>query len=301
MTAEYQCLFGICKASESIAIGDADFIYDHDRSSFVLSESSGRLCYCVLQKMDRVYKMAEIPRFSQADAEAYAQLHADIQIRPGLTFGNLYEHSESSILVALEEAKFQHWSWGRIVCVGDSIHKMTPNLGAGASASIESAAALLNSIRAMLEDSPGEGPTETYIQQCFAQYHQSRVVRAAAVVDASSMTTRLQALNGWFELLFVRFGMPIMGSLIADMASEIWVGASMLENLAPPKASLRGTLPFNPTQGQGQRESRVKRTLLGLPFLVLVFVARITTNAKYAPALQGHIWEYGDINRVGDP
>ncbi|KAJ5425759.1 hypothetical protein N7465_000829 [Penicillium sp. CMV-2018d] len=295
MTAEYQGLFGISKTSGSIASGDADFIYDHDRSSFIFSDNCGRICYFILQKMDRVYEMVEIPRFSQANAQAYAQRHADIQIRPDLTFGNLYEHSESSILVALEEAKFKQWSWGRIVCVGDSIHKMTPNLGAGASASIESAAALLNSIKAMLDHSPEEGPTQTQIRECFAQYQKSRVVRATAIVDASSMTTRLQSLKGWFEFLFVRLGMPIMGSFAADMASEIWVGATMLENLAPPKASLRGTLPFNPTQGQGQRESKLKRALLGLPFLALLLVAKTATDAKYASALRGHIWESGDM------
>ncbi|CAI7659374.1 unnamed protein product [Penicillium glandicola] len=295
MTAEYQCLFGISKASGSVAIGDADFIYDHDRSAIIFSDNCDHIYYFILQKMDRVYKMAEIPRFSQADAQSYAQRHADIQIQPDLTFGKLYERSECSFLVALEEAKFKHWYWGRIVCVGDSIHKMTPNLGAGASAAIESAAALLNSIKAMLDHSPVEGPTEAHIREFFAQYQKSRIVRATAVVDVSSMITRLHALKGWFEVLFVRLGMPIMGSSVADMASEIWVGATMLENLAPPRASLRGTLPFNPTQGQGQQESKLKRGLLGLPFLVLLFVAKIATDAKCASALRYHIWESGDM------
>ncbi|KAJ5365467.1 hypothetical protein N7517_008353 [Penicillium concentricum] len=96
------------------------------------------------------------------------------------------------------------------------------------------------------------------------------------------MVTRLHALKGWFEFLFVRLGMPIMGSFVADMASEVSVGATMLENLAPPR-------------GQGKRESKLKRALLGLPFLVLLFVAKIASNAKYASALPGHIWEPEDM------
>jgi len=46
----------------------------------------------------------------------------------GVDFKKLRAATRNKTYLTLEEAKHEFWTWGRIVCAGDSIHKMTPNV-----------------------------------------------------------------------------------------------------------------------------------------------------------------------------
>jgi len=76
--------------------------------------------------------------------------------------------------VALEEVENSVWTWGRIACLGDSIHKMTPNAGHGGNAAIESAAALANAIKAMFGKAKGDRPTYEQVTTCLKDYQKVR-------------------------------------------------------------------------------------------------------------------------------
>ena len=69
-----------------------------------------------------------LPRLTQAQRDAQAVEHADFQFAPGVTLKKMIETSSQTSFVALEEATFKNWTSGRIVCVGDSVHKMTPTV-----------------------------------------------------------------------------------------------------------------------------------------------------------------------------
>lgn len=93
--------------------------------------------------------------------------------------------------MALEEVYYSHWTWGRFVCLGDSVHKMTPNMGSGGNSAIESAAALANALYDMLNKTPKA--VQSYpsvdmgaIQQTLSQYQHSRSVRASATVKVAT-------------------------------------------------------------------------------------------------------------------
>jgi hypothetical protein len=302
MFAEYRCLFGIASPVQGIPIGDFDIGYDTDRSSLVIVGKGGRTFYFIFQKLDKVYRMGNIPHYTKAQAIEFARQHADWKIRPGVRFADLWENTLSFSLVALEEAKFNIWSWGRIACLGDSIHKMTPNIGAGGNASIESAAAFANAIKAMVDENNGARPTESRIKECLAKYQKSREKRASAIVDASCSITRVQAMKGMYERLFVQYCLPNLGDFLQDVVCEVYVGALMLDYLPPPKASLNGTMPFNPNQGEGQKESKIKRALLALPFLGLFYIAKtsmdLTVSIPWVTQMleSGKIvWETGSV------
>ncbi|KAF9766742.1 hypothetical protein IL306_000815 [Fusarium sp. DS 682] len=288
MIAEYRCLFGIASGVQQLEAGDLDIGYNNGRSTLTIAVKNGRVYYFVLERLKEVYRIRDIPYYTQAEAEEFAIQHGDIYIRPELKFSNLWEKTISFRLVALEEAKFKIWTWGRIACLGDSIHKMTPNLGAGGNAAIESAAALANSIKAMVDKHSEGPPPENEVKKCLDGYQNSRERRAASIVDICGKITRLQALQGTFERVFFRFLLPRLGDFLADMGSNIFVGAPMLEYLPPPKASLGGTMPFNPTQGEDKKESKVKRALVALPLLGLFYLAtRVLDVTESAPwALQ---------------
>jgi hypothetical protein len=77
------------------------------------------------------------------------------------------------------------------------------------------------------------------------------------------------------------------------------------EYLPPPKTSLGGLQPFNPKQGESQKENVLKRMLLALPFLgIFLFVSSALDPAVVVPWLRALIsdgsisWSTGNSGKV---
>jgi hypothetical protein len=152
--------------------------------------------------------------------------------------------------------------------------KSTDNItGFGGNQAIESAAALANAIKRLSDKSNGQRPTQEQIVACLKGYQKGREVRAAAAVEASDFITRVQALATWGHLLFARYGLNLMGDFLENINSDVTVGATAIDYLPLPEESLLGTMPFNPEQGQGHKESLLVRALLASPFLVMLAYA----------------------------
>lgn len=288
LSAEYNCLFGISYGVPKLEPGDFVTCYNRGYCVATIVDEGGKVYWFAQERLPRLYRIHEIPRYTDDDARDFVARHSDIVIvkgPDGLTLGDLWEKTASFRLVAIEEGKFKLWHWGRIVCVGDSIHKSTPNLGVGANAAIESAAALANGIKRLIDRShatDGSLPTKQDVEAMLAEYRETRVVRADADVDSSAFLARSHNLQGLGRRLFVRFIMPHTTEFVPELMGNAMIGAVKLDYLPLPMASLTGTKPFNPTQGNGKEESRLRRVLFALPLLVLSFVAFWVMNPNPA-------------------
>jgi len=145
---------------------------------------------------------------------------------------------------------------------------VTPNAGVGGNAAYESAAALANSLKVLLDSSTAR-PSFEAIKHALKKYEKSRIQRASALNKIANDLTRVQALKGVFERFFVFYIMPNAGDSLCDMFSEFTIGATKIDYLPPPKRSLEGTMPFNPEQGVAKRESILWRLFLVIPFFML--------------------------------
>ena len=115
-------------------------------------------------------------------------------ITPDMTLGDLWKTRSTFTLVPIEEAQMKRWSWGRIACVGDCVHKMTPNMGAGGNAAIETAAALANELKKMVDTAEKGKPSYKDILAHLGNYQKLRDTRLSAVLKAANGLTRLHAL-----------------------------------------------------------------------------------------------------------
>ncbi|PVH96077.1 FAD/NAD(P)-binding domain-containing protein [Periconia macrospinosa] len=206
--AEYKCLFGISASIDGMEVGENYKTFAKDVSTLSYIGMIGRVFWFVFVKMDKVYYTPNIPRFTTADADALVEEVGSLAIREKrrVTVRDLYRERISGNLVALEEAEYDHWSWGRLVCLGDAIHKMTPNLGAGGSSAIESAAVLSNIISGLVN---GVGkPTVEAIRLALGSYQKLRAIRMTKVLKVANVLTRLQALKGWKEYAMTHFIAP---------------------------------------------------------------------------------------------
>jgi hypothetical protein len=241
--------------------------------------------------MDKTYRGKEIPRFTEEDTMRFVEKHAGIRIRPNLTFADFWKTTDNYSFVCLEEGVFKLWTWGRIACVGDSVHKMTPNIGAGGNAGIESAATLANSLKWLADNMKGERPSTEMVEQALQRYQKQREGRAGIMVRSAGEITRMQAGQSLYHRFAAKIVRLYPGDFIADYLSGYFSGAIMLVSqvlictgartdiifsksyLPAPKASLDVLQPFNPAQGWLKAESRTKRALLALPFFLTFFLA----------------------------
>lgn len=239
------------------------------------------------ERLPRTYHLGDIPRYTDEDARAFVARHGELVKCPGpngLNLAGLWEKTVSSRLVAIEEGKFQLWHWGRIACVGDSIHKATPNLGVGGNSAVESAAALANGIKRLADSSSAAGrhPSQQEVEDMLAEYKRIRELRAAAVVDASGLLTRAHNMLDLRSRFFVKVVLPHISEFLPELMNDSMIGATKLDFLPLPMASLTGTNPFNPSQGEGLHESKIKRMVFALPLLGLLFAASRIMDANPA-------------------
>jgi len=93
---------------------------------FVLKD--GSVMWCMVEKLDKEYRLPNIPRYTDEDARKWAESKLDrVLVSDGaqrITLADVWKSVEVMGLVPVEEGDLKVWTHGRIVCVGDSVHKV---------------------------------------------------------------------------------------------------------------------------------------------------------------------------------
>jgi FAD dependent monooxygenase len=213
----------------SLTPGDTHTTTALDYSTLLFTPSSGSPQWFLFSKMPQRYVgKSNIPRFTNAEMESTIQKFSSCLAAPGITVGALMESANRVGYFSLEEANHAVWSFGRIVCVGDAIHKMTPNIGQGGNQAIESAAVLTNCLWEMLRAQEGKQKKvgEEELKEALKKYQRLRQGRAKMFVNISGMVTRNEALASLRHVLKLLYEKPISGEELAGM--------SCLESLSQP-------------------------------------------------------------------
>lgn len=124
MTVDYACVFGISDSVPSLYPGEQVASLHNGRSFLVFPGKDGRVFWFLLKKLDRRYPYKSAPRWTAADIDEIAESFVSDHIWDGVVFGSLWERREVAGITNLEENVFSTWHWGRIVCIGDSMHKV---------------------------------------------------------------------------------------------------------------------------------------------------------------------------------
>jgi 2-polyprenyl-6-methoxyphenol hydroxylase-like FAD-dependent oxidoreductase len=125
MKAEYQVLYGISTATKGLPKGNYDVTYMKDQSSMFIVDKDDIVYWFIFKRMNKVHYFGDIPRYTKKEAEEFAADHANLNLETNgsVKFGDVWKNRTHYTLVATEEADFEHWTWGRFACLGDSVHK----------------------------------------------------------------------------------------------------------------------------------------------------------------------------------
>lgn len=79
----------------------------------------------ITEKLDRRYQYPNRPNHTQNDAIKFCESLADVPVWGDVTFGAIWKARTSISHALVEENVFKTWNYGRIVCIGDSVIKVT--------------------------------------------------------------------------------------------------------------------------------------------------------------------------------
>ncbi|KAL5319811.1 hypothetical protein ACEPPN_012869 [Leptodophora sp. 'Broadleaf-Isolate-01'] len=283
ISTEYSCIFGLGKQPEGsvLTVGDSHRTYGKDHSTLSFVGRDGVLYWFMFSKLDRRYHGKEIPRFGKEDMEEGAKPFKNIPMAPGVTFGQVWENRTFANMSCLEESQNQHWISDCMVCIGDSTHKMTPNLGAGGNAAIETSAALANHIARL----PTK-PSQADIRKTLDAFYTKRNSRANLTCDVANKLTRIESLDTIGDKIMALYVVPKLGDALWDLTGETIMGAESIESLPLPTRSQESTMAWDPESGIGKKESVLTRALWALPLLGITYACQKTmwqTISKLTP------------------
>ncbi|KAH8684733.1 hypothetical protein BGZ60DRAFT_398209 [Tricladium varicosporioides] len=234
VTAQYNAFFGISDPMLGLNPGDSNTASDIHHSSLLFVSKYGLPQWFFFSKMPKRFQGKDIPRFTKEQMEQQVEEFADFQFVKGVTLKDLMGKTRSLSYLPLEEASHNFWTYKRIVCAGDSIHKMTPNMGQGGNQAIESVATLTNCLVDMLVKAGKTGPTTAEVEKALQRYQKLRKRRAAMFVKLSALVTRDEALDTLSHTLRFLFLEPFNGEQVADFQMDLYTMAPYLNFLPIP-------------------------------------------------------------------
>lgn len=205
----------------------------------------GRIYWFLFHRLPHNHHYGNAPRFSREDAIQHCESLARNPYWRSTTFGDLWERRVMFNMTAVDEYVLEQWHSGRIVCIGDSVHKIAPHTGQGANCAIEDAAVLASALAQLVQlPSRKTPPSLAEWEGMLTAVTQLRRQRMLQVAHAASMAMRLHALNGFFLRILARYYLPYTGDMPADRASKGIAEAPLLGFLPVPERSGPGWVLF---------------------------------------------------------
>ncbi|KAI3391397.1 hypothetical protein diail_7438 [Diaporthe ilicicola] len=138
------------------------------------------------------------PRYGDDEMDAYAASIAHVAVCPGVTFAVLWSRADrsSARLLRQEEGFITRWHGlgGRVVLVGDAVHKSTSVIGPGMTCGLHSAAALANLLYEVVHRREG--------------YQREREGEVKPVWDRGSAMVREVTRNSWGSWFWDSYVLP---------------------------------------------------------------------------------------------
>ncbi|KAF4236331.1 hypothetical protein CNMCM8980_003093 [Aspergillus fumigatiaffinis] len=266
MVTRWKCLVGMGPAAPEL--GERDMTVVHaDRYSFLFLTQPDKLFFFVFFRLEHEFRWPERRRYTDADAEALAASVASHPICETLVFGEIWQKRIRGSLISLEEGILQHWSHGRIVLAGDSVHKVTPNIALGGNSTMESVVVLCNHLERTLAAHHGGRVSRATLGRVFGQYQRDREKRMHEIMELSSLITRVQAWDGILPKALACWVLPFQADhKLTDQLGELIRKAPKLDYLEVDRVFGRGRLAWE-DEKDSRSLDKVKK---------MAFVSRLT-------------------------
>lgn len=189
-TSTYRALYGVSTWMNGI---EPDTLYEMhgEKATIQIIPGDGVLMFLAYQRLPEMSKTSV--RYTDEEKEAFAAEIGDIYVSETGQFKDVWAEQTWSYASGLEEGIADKWYGERTVLIGDTVHKMTPNVGLGLNSGWQSAVILTNSLRRLLQKNPE--PSTEALNQLFENYQGIRKKNASDMTFISGLYTRVVAWN----------------------------------------------------------------------------------------------------------
>ncbi|KAJ5827572.1 hypothetical protein N7447_004335 [Penicillium robsamsonii] len=259
LVVEYKCVFGISKSIPGLETGEHINRYGDKFSVITFHGKDGRVFWFIIQKLDQAHVYPNVPRYSPDDAANLCGKLADVPILGDICVGDLWDNRVVVSMTALEEGILDTWHFNRIVLLGDSVHKMTPNIGQGANTAIEDAAALASLIHRLVHVDGISSISDFHVESILRQYRSLRYDPAKSTYERSRFGARFHTRDNWAKAFIGRYVFPFIGGLVERGTANVLARGEMIDFLPFPERSGPGWIQKCP---KGQKNPLLRWRLL---------------------------------------
>ncbi|KAJ4417057.1 hypothetical protein N0V82_006411 [Gnomoniopsis sp. IMI 355080] len=180
------------------------------------------------------------PRFNQSDLDTFIKKYGHLKLCPDYTFNDCYRTLIGASIICMEENVLPtRWnSGGRVMLLGDAVHKATANLGMGGNLCVDAVCRLMNGLLPLLQRT-GDAPSTQQLTKLFDGCERQGRSRAKFVYYASSFFCGFETMSSWYAHI-VKWTFPLIPSSLKMQVFAIFDGgAPKLDFLPVPKAEFK--------------------------------------------------------------
>ncbi|KYK60561.1 cytochrome P450 monooxygenase [Drechmeria coniospora] len=218
LKVEYACIYGISTRVPGVKDGVQLSLISRGVTIHIFNGTNCKVFWFVIVRLEKNDVGSDRPRYDDMHARKICDSLQREKVDADLTFGDVWVNCDIFKMTPLEEGLYERWHFGRLFCIGDAVHKLTPNLGQGANLAIEDAAALANALckanlgEAMLEAASMERLTRwvkwkktildvipscvLFVRNLPLQHHQNITMLSEHVLDLGGVWPKIWLAGG---------------------------------------------------------------------------------------------------------
>jgi FAD dependent monooxygenase len=100
-------------------------LLDYNLTIHVFNGKDRKVFWFVIVKTEKRYYYPDKPHFNTRDARRICEGLTSKKINETMTFGNMWANCDIFTMTPLEEGYFKTWQYGRLVCIGDAVRKVS--------------------------------------------------------------------------------------------------------------------------------------------------------------------------------
>ncbi|KAK3317564.1 hypothetical protein B0T19DRAFT_293717 [Cercophora scortea] len=191
--------------------------------------------------------------YSQADVEALAARAGEHAVSERRKVKDVFPTRHAAGMANLEEGVLPHWSWKRLVLVGDACHKQTPNTGLGFNNGMQDVVALVNELHSAVKEQTGGGGSSSggldldVLGGVFARYQDLRRKPLKKDLKFAAKVARMSTWRTWAAWLQDRYIFPSIPGWDPFMIDHVLakaISGSLVFDFVEAEEPFQGRVPW---------------------------------------------------------
>ncbi|RYP71346.1 hypothetical protein DL769_004714 [Monosporascus sp. CRB-8-3] len=160
-----------------LARGHMHNVYYEGISGFCVQGVQGLVFWCLFFKEEAWPDPRPASKFTDADCESVITKYGHLRLGTHYTFSDLWQSRVNASMTVMEEGMIEApWNRGRVVLLGDSVHKLLP----------------------LLRRSVSQLPSREELAEAFARYEAKQRPRANICISMSNLAMRFETQDSWW-------------------------------------------------------------------------------------------------------